>query len=409
MKTLLPIALLAALTTFGQNPLCDGTRFLEDSFELDSTMNVVYGNSTSIGGINADLQMDIYEPAEDEAELRPLIILAHGGSFIAGSKEDMHSLCRTFARKGYVVATIDYRLFDGPFIPLPDSTILSEVVIKAVSDAKAAVRFFKEDADTDNAYRIDPNLVIVGGISAGAILMGHVAYLDPTDDVEPMILDHIESNGGWDGNSSDNTSYDTQVHGLLNYSGALRSSSYIQVGDAPLLSAHDDMDGVVPYGDGNATILTIPIIGLQGSSLMHEQAQALDIESNLITIENSTGHVSYFGNQEGSDLVLGQSFNFLHNIICGASLGLAAEVETVEINAFPNPASHLFSIEINSNFQSGSLRIFNMLGAKIYEENIRNSASILQIDCSDFATGVYTVQLISTNQDALGIAKMMIE
>lgn len=409
MKILLPIAILAAMTTFGQNPLCDGTRFLEDSFELDSTMNVVYGNSTSIGGVNADLQMDIYEPAGDVAELRPLIILAHGGSFIGGSREDMHWQCRTFARKGYVVATIDYRLFDGPFFPLPDSTVLSEVVIQAVSDSRAAIRFFKEDADTENAYRIDPDLVIVGGISAGAILMGHTAYIDPSDDVEPMILDHIESNGGWDGNSSDNTSYDTQVHGLLNYSGALRSSTYIQAGDAPLISAHDDMDGVVPYGDGDATIFTIPIIGLHGSSLMHEQAQELDVASDLITIENSTGHVSYFGNQEQLDLVMGQSFNFVHNIICGTSLGLTNRMAAIEMIAFPNPASEMFSIEITSDFQHGSLRIFNMLGVKVYEANIQNAASILQIDCSAFAKGLYTVQLLSRNQDASGIAKMVIE
>jgi hypothetical protein len=142
---------------------------------------------------------------------------------------------------------------------------------------------------------------------------------------------------------------------------------------------------------------------------MHEQAQALNIESNLITIENSTGHVSYFGNQEGQELVLGQSFSFLHNIICGTSLGLTAKMESIEMNAFPNPASQMFSIEIKSDFHQGSLRIFNMLGAKVYEENIQNAASILQIDCSGFAKGLHTVQLLSRNQDASGIAKMMIE
>ena len=44
-----------------------------------------------------------------------------------------------------------------------------DVVTKAVADFTAVVRHFKEDADTDNLYNVDPDLIFVGGISAGAI------------------------------------------------------------------------------------------------------------------------------------------------------------------------------------------------------------------------------------------------
>ena len=48
----------------------------------------------------------------DTENNRPLIILAHGGSFIAGVRANpsMVSLGEAFAKRGYVVASISYRL-----------------------------------------------------------------------------------------------------------------------------------------------------------------------------------------------------------------------------------------------------------------------------------------------------------
>lgn len=408
MKKLLPIALLASITCFGQNPLCDDSRFLDENFEVDSTMNVVYGNSTSFGGTNADLLMDIYEPAGDVAELRPVIILAHGGSFVFGSRDLMHWQCREFARRGYVVATISYRLYDGPIFPLPGAVELTEEVILAVSDAKAAVRFFKEDADTDNVYRTDANMVIVGGISAGAIVMNHVAYLDPSDNPEDIILDPINTHGGWPGNSSDNTSYSTDVHAVLSYSGALRTADYIQAGDAPILSAHDDQDGVVPYGAGSASILGIPIIEMEGSSLIHDKADSEGIFNQLITIENSTGHVSFFDNAEQTTEVMDASYQFLFDIICGLNVGINDIAQTVELLPYPNPTNGIINLDIPAEFQNGTIRMFNSLGAIVFEENIQNQ-HLYRVDCSQLASGIYSLEVIDQNFTSRGFSKIMVE
>ena len=56
--------------------------------------------------------MDIYTPVGDNYTNRPLLIFAHGGSFIGGSKTNptMVDLCETFAKRGYVTASINYRL-----------------------------------------------------------------------------------------------------------------------------------------------------------------------------------------------------------------------------------------------------------------------------------------------------------
>jgi acetyl esterase/lipase len=124
--------------------------------------------------------MDIYQPDGDTYAARPLIILAHGGSFIGGSKTDdatVVELCNRFAKRGYVTASINYRL--GTLINLvsSDSTVPMGIVVKAISDGKAAIRYFMKDAATTNTYKIDTNNIFVGGNSAGAVLYMHVLYL----------------------------------------------------------------------------------------------------------------------------------------------------------------------------------------------------------------------------------------
>ena len=56
--------------------------------------------------------MDIYEPAGDTLDDRPIIFFMYGGSFISGSTDswDIVSLCSNYASKGYVAVAIDYRL-----------------------------------------------------------------------------------------------------------------------------------------------------------------------------------------------------------------------------------------------------------------------------------------------------------
>jgi len=56
--------------------------------------------------------MDIYQPTGDIETARPLIIWAHGGSFQSGTSADADvvALSQAFAKKGFVCASINYRL-----------------------------------------------------------------------------------------------------------------------------------------------------------------------------------------------------------------------------------------------------------------------------------------------------------
>ena len=98
--------------------------------------------------------MDIYEPNGDTETARPLIIWAHGGSFIGGSKTDgdVVTLADKFVKKGYVFASINYRI--GNDWPITQASA-TKAVVRAVQDMKASIRFFYKDRVTADTYKID--------------------------------------------------------------------------------------------------------------------------------------------------------------------------------------------------------------------------------------------------------------
>ncbi|MDO9614390.1 MAG: alpha/beta hydrolase, partial [Bacteroidota bacterium] len=85
-----------------------------------------------------DLKLDIYYPKTDIFKNRPLVMLIHGGAFYIGSKESAaeQALATSFAKRGYVVASIDYRL---GFKLTPSDIELS--AYRALQDAHAALRY----------------------------------------------------------------------------------------------------------------------------------------------------------------------------------------------------------------------------------------------------------------------------
>ena len=87
--------------------------------------------------------MNIFEPKEDTVEERPLVILAHGGFYITGNKEQFDYLCTSLAKLGFVAVTIDYRKWEGD-LRLNAGEIAS-VSFRAVSDMKAAIRYFRKN------------------------------------------------------------------------------------------------------------------------------------------------------------------------------------------------------------------------------------------------------------------------
>lgn len=374
---------------------CDGTRYISEVFTTyDTTLNVLYGNNTTVGGTNQDLYMDIFEPSSDAATNRPVVVLAFGGSFIGGAKEDMHDLCVYYAKRGFVAVSIDYRLYDGALFPLPSAAVMTDEVIKAVSDMKAAVRYLREDAATSNLYKIDSNYIFVGGVSAGGIVASHLAYVDAQDSLGASEQTALNNNGGFTGNSSTNTQYSSAVQGVLNYSGALRAAYYIDANDPPLFSVHDDADETVPYGGGDAKIFGFPIVYVEGSGMMNPRADVVGVANQLITIPNSTGHVSYFNNGAAvwQDSVQEASAKFVHDeVVCPMLTGLA-EVQQQEVAAkfYPNPSASDIVVELAEVPSVYSVIVYDNLGRIVAQQQGLNESQYT-IQRAALAAGVYLV------------------
>lgn len=393
------MALLTYNFAYAQQNGCDSLRYTDDIFaDVDTTLGILYGNNTTVSGSNQDLYMDIFEPQGDSLAARPTIVLAFGGSFIGGQKEDVHNLCIYYAKKGYVSVAIDYRLYDGPLIPIPNATTMTDEVVKAVSDMKAAVRYLRQDAATNNFYKIDTNNIFAGGISAGGILSAHLAYLDSTDSYDTEVASAIANNGGWNGNSSSNFQYSSEVQGVINYSGALKEASYIDATDPPLFSVHDDNDGTVPYAAGYATIFTFPIIALEGSFLMDQRCDSVNVESVLITIPSSNGHVSYFGGSSWRDSVETSSCVFMKSIICSNVTSVPSiQKENVEFSVFPNPTSNFVSLELSEIAGAYDLYLFDNTGRMVYHQLKLNQSSH-SFSVHHLAQGIYFMNIQFADQ-----------
>jgi pectinesterase len=113
-----------------------------------------------------DLKLDLYMPAARGPAPRPAIVFVHGGGWRTGARANFAPLAIRMAGRGYVAATIDYRL--SPEAPYP----------AAIHDVKAAVRWVRAHAAD---YGIDQDRIAIAGGSAG----GQIAALTGVTNDEP--------------------------------------------------------------------------------------------------------------------------------------------------------------------------------------------------------------------------------
>ncbi|MDO7847830.1 alpha/beta hydrolase fold domain-containing protein [Hymenobacter sp. M29] len=275
---LLVLGLAAAAPAAAQTNPIDTTafRYYRPIFpNVTVTSGVVYGSAVTAFGTTQTLLMDIYQPTGDVAPERPVIIFAHEGGFVRGTRTDayMTDVCTRFARLGYVTASIDYRLLFTTF----DTTAVSKAAIRGMQDMRAAVRFFRRDAATTNTYRASPNRIAVGGASAGGFMALQVGYLDKASEVTADV--GLSALGGIEGNSG-NPNYPSTVLAVLNLSGATNPPSIIEAGNVPLYSAHGTSDNVVPYLKGRVGA-GLPPKYVFGSGLLNPYASSVGVPNVL--------------------------------------------------------------------------------------------------------------------------------
>ena len=119
-------------------------RYYNAIFPLDSVTvtTVPYGNAIEYNGQDTTLLVDIYHVISDTVTPKPLMVYAFGGSFTAGLRQspDLIQICDYFAERGYVCASIDYRL--GVPNGNSNDTNMFAALMRGVQDMKASARFF---------------------------------------------------------------------------------------------------------------------------------------------------------------------------------------------------------------------------------------------------------------------------
>ena len=152
---------------------------LVSAAELTVPDNIVFESGIEYANPdNQHLQLNLARPKNVSGSL-PAVLCIHGGGFRAGTREGYNALCVRLAQRGFVAATVTYRL--SPKYQFP----------AAVYDVKAAVRWLRANT---TKYPVDPARIGVTGDSAG----GHLAqFLGVTAG-----LKQFEGDGGNPGQSS---------------------------------------------------------------------------------------------------------------------------------------------------------------------------------------------------------------
>ena len=250
-------------------------RYRDEIFTaVTKTADVPFATVTSRQGGSVTLLGDFYRPTGDTVTSRPAIIWVHGGGFSGGNRTSAELIdeATTFAKKGFVNLSIEYRLSPtGCSAAVPNAECVLAIV-DALTDAQTAVRWLRANAAT---YGVDPNRIAIGGSSAGAITALNVGFNGDTPTAGPL------------------PTVSSRVQASVSLSGAALPVGAINAGDAATILFHGTSDPLVPYAWGKQT---------------YDAARAAGLSSYLITWQGQ-GHVPYAQNRTQ---ILDTTTNFLY-------------------------------------------------------------------------------------------------
>ena len=292
-----PFLFVFACATFADA----GTRYRDIVFSsVTDTLGIQFGSAPGIDGSTQPLYLDFYEPTGDTLISRPLVICIHGGSLVSGTREEMGPNCMDFAQRGYVAATIDYRL--GVESPMTEVKTILESLLRGVQDTKAAVRFFRANAAK---YGIDTSQIYLEGSSAGSMIAVHYAYWDENEipaDVNQAKWGDIEGTSG-------NPGFSSSIKAIVNYCGGIVNPSWINAGEPPVASIDGLDDTVIPQDSGVSGVFGIELYG--GISISRIATQ--------LGIYNQGVYFPGQGHGGGADSVQGFASNFFYSLMVLAS------------------------------------------------------------------------------------------
>ena len=386
-KKFLAITLaIISLNNYGQ---CNG-RYQTEIFNSVSVSTVNYSD------VYNDFfhKMDIYTPDGDTVTNRPVILYMHGGAFYAGEKGsvDCVDFCTSYAKKGYVAISANYRLAANALTFLFYEDIQYTTVLKAVADIKSAVRYLRKDHANGNTLGIHPDGIFLGGYSAGAVLSIHMSYIDSISDLPTSPLDVqalVSTIGGTLDGDAGNDGYSSEIGGIVSFAGGINDLAWVDSTDDPIVFIHATVDPAVNFncgpGLGQPTVLNL--CGMNAMKPALDNAGVLN-DTMVYNIGHgwaATGHANPLFTQ-----AVDFSTNFLYPLLpCNNNAVGITEKEDV-VKQYPNPANDI--VHYSSGKLIKEIIIYNQIGQ--IKNNIIVNNTGHDVPLTDFERGIYYVKLI---------------
>jgi len=301
-------------------PYCLSGRFAENdlfnNLALIEHPQVAYGINLNYQAAMDTLRMTIFEvnPVLDNLPKRPLVVLLHGGEFTTGSPADMNGYASQLARRGFVAASVQYRIgwtTNGSVSTCTgDMASYRYAAYRALQDVHAALRFLVANAQT---YGIDTSAVFILGQDAGAMTAYHVGYADQNE-ADAMFPGAFADLGGiYSATNSIQATY--QIKGIFSWCGAVSDTAIFDAQEAiPVLSLHGLKDSVYDVTAANYRHCAT-YTNLFGPKAIHIRlsGQAICSETNY----DANGEHCLFPTLEPVNYVPQKFTCFFKNLLCG--------------------------------------------------------------------------------------------
>lgn len=394
---------------------CSNGRYLNKIFSY-TTSTVQYGSAIKYDGATQNLSMDIYQPQGDNFTHRPLMILAFGGSFTSGLRQspDIVQICQEFAKRGFVCASIDYRLG----VANGDDSCMYQAVIRGIQDMNAAIRYFYKDAYTANQYRIDTTQIFCGGTSAGAFIGVNKAYFKMNLNlfsraIPADLINSLTELGGPDGNSG-NPGYSSNIKGVVDLCGAVFDTLWIQPGDPILIGVHGTGDHTVPYYYDSIGGLTDIKKNFFGGGNIIDRFHHLGLSNITDSIYSFIGapHAPFvlpIPLIPPASLYMDSTLNILAhymylNVVCDSTLvplGINDVPYELSVSAFPNPSDGVMTV-ISHEPKDLIAEVVTIDGRLIEKIDLRANSTITIRKENELNSGMYLLNFY----DSKGATKL---
>ena len=183
---------------------------------------------------------------------------------------------------------------------------LLNAVYRAIHDIKQGVSVIRTEANGSNTYGMDASQITLYGEGTGAYVALGYSTLDKYTEMELTKFLNPLSNKSYidtatvgliDGsrglfNLYQSPSTDVTVQAVVNAGGALADTSWLEAGDAPMITFQAVRDPFAPFNEGIVVVPTTNgnVVEVQGSNLFIQKANAV---GNNDAIKNMPANDEY--------------------------------------------------------------------------------------------------------------------